>query len=164
MRAIRLVSAGTAAAVLLLGSSTVVLGQEEVADEGPRYFYGEMVDGIFHPDEDNPLGCDIGMTSDVTYFGESTLLGPTTVRQINCYVPTETLLNVQGVAITFAGESGDTLTGTGSGDCIPDDVPEPKAVELVVPLRCIRLHQGKPIQKHLFLLLGQAECVVPNVE
>ncbi len=123
MRAIKPVMVGTAAVFLLLGSSTTVLGEEEVAAEGPQYIYGEA-EGFFHPDTDNPLGCDIGVTSDATTFGESTLLGATTIRQMNCYVPTDTLDNVQLATWTFAGESGDTLTGSGSGDCIPDDVPE----------------------------------------
>jgi len=124
MRANRLVSAGTAAAVLLLGSSTVVLGQEDVVDEGPRYFFGEL-EGFFHPDMDNPLGCDIGFTSDSTVFGETELLGSTTSRQLNCYVPTATLENLQLGTWTVTGEAGDSMSGTVSGDCIPDDVPEP---------------------------------------
>ena len=94
MRAIRLVLAGTVAAVLLLGSSTVVLGQEDVGDEGPQYFFGEL-EGFLHPDEDNPHDCAIGITSDSMIFGETELLGATTVRQVNCYVPTDTLHNIQ---------------------------------------------------------------------
>ena len=54
----------------------------------------------------------------------STLLGATTIRQMNCYVPTDTLGNMQLAELTYTGESGDTLTGTATGDCIPDDVPE----------------------------------------
>jgi hypothetical protein len=123
MRAIRLVATGTVAAVLLLSASTVGLGQEEAVGEGPRYFYGEA-EGFLHPDTDNPLGCDIGFTSDITMFGQSTLLGATTIRQVNCYVPTATLHNMQLAVLTYTGESGDTLTGAGVGDCIPDDVPE----------------------------------------
>jgi hypothetical protein len=109
--------------VLLIGWSPVVLGQEDIVD-GPHYIYGEA-EGYLHPNEDNPLGCDIGMTSELTLSGESTLLGATTIRQVNCYVPTTTLENTRFVTITYTGESGDTLTGTGSGDCIPDDVSEP---------------------------------------
>jgi len=123
MRAPRLVLAGTAAAVLLIGWSPVVLGQEDIVD-GPRYIYGEA-EGYLHANEDNPLGCDIGMTSEVTAYGESPQLGAVTISQVNCYVPTDTLDNVQLGTITYTFESGDTLAGTGSGDCIPDDVPEP---------------------------------------
>ena len=78
MRVIRLAAAGTATAVLLLGSSSVVLGQEDAASEDPRYFYGEL-EGYLHPDPDNPFGCEVGFTSDSMLFGESTLLGATTV-------------------------------------------------------------------------------------
>ncbi len=123
MRAIRLVATGTATAILLLGASSVGLGQEG-ADDARQYFSGEA-EGYLHPNEDNPLGCDIGMTSEVTAYGESPQLGAITIRQVNCYVPTDTLDNVQLGTITYTFESGDTLAGTASGDCIPDDVPEP---------------------------------------
>jgi hypothetical protein len=123
MRVIRLMVAGTVAAVLLLGSSTVVLGQEDARDESPQYFFGEL-EGFFHPDETNPHDCAIGITSDSMSFGQTELLGATTVRQVNCYVPTETLHNIQDAVYTITGESGDALTAIGSGDCIPDDVPE----------------------------------------
>ena len=126
MRVIRLAAAGTATAVLLLGSSSVVLGQEDAASEDPRYFYGEL-EGYLHPDPDNPFGCEVGFTSDSMLFGESTLLGATTLRQLNCYVPSDTLNTAQLGTWTITGESGDTLTGSenGSGDCIPDEVHEP---------------------------------------
>jgi len=124
MRAMRLVAPGTAAVMLLLGASSVGFGQEGADVDGPQYFYGE-VEGYLHANEDNPLGCDIGMTSEVTAYGESPQLGAITISQVNCYVPTDTLDNVQLATITYTFESGDTLAGTGSGDCIPDDVPEP---------------------------------------
>jgi hypothetical protein len=125
MRAIRLASAGTAAAVLLLATPSDVLGQAEPVGEDPRYFYGEL-EGFLHPDTDNPFGCEVGFTSDSTLFGESTLLGTTTLRQVNCYVPADTLGNVQDAVFTFTGESGDTLSGAAleAGDCIPDDATD----------------------------------------
>jgi len=125
MRAMRLASAVAAAALLLVGASIAVLGQEEPANEGPHYFYGEF-EGFLHPDTDNPFDCPVGFTSDSMLFGESELLGVTAIRQVNCYDPTDTLNNVKDVVITITAESGDTLTGTGTatGDCIPDDVPD----------------------------------------
>jgi hypothetical protein len=124
MTSITLLTAGTTAATLLLGPPTVALGQEEVAGEGPHYLFGEVA-GYLHPNEDNPLGCDVGFTSENTLYGESTLLGATTVRQVNCYVPTDTLDTIKLITVTYTAESGDTLTATGSGDCIPDVVSEP---------------------------------------
>lgn len=128
MRTTRLLLAGATTVALMLGTTTLTLCQEE-ADEGPSpYFYGE-VEGYLHHDLDNPLGCDIGFTSDSTLTGESTLLGPTTVKMMNCYVPTDTLNNAQGGVLTFVGENGDTLTASGgTGDCIPDWVGEPDGV------------------------------------
>jgi hypothetical protein len=126
MRTIRLLLTGAATAALMLGSTTLAMGQEETTLEGPSpYFYGE-VEGFLHHDMENPLDCAIGFTSDSTLTGESTLLGATTVRLVNCYVPTDTLSNAQGGVLTFTGENGDTITASGgTGDCIPDWVAEP---------------------------------------
>ena len=125
MRTTRRVLAAAVAAVFLLGSSAVALGQAEDASEGPRYFYGEL-EGFLHPDVDNPFECGVGFTSDSMLFGQTELLGATTIRQVNCFVPSDTLDNVQGLVITITAENGDTLTGegAGNGDCIPDHVPD----------------------------------------
>jgi hypothetical protein len=52
--------------------------------------------------------------------GQSTLLGDYTSEWSNCYVPVDTLENMHGGSWTFTAENGDTLTGAGTGDCIPD--------------------------------------------
>ena len=125
MRVTRLASAGAVVATLLLGASTIALSQNETVDQGPRYLYGEF-EGFLHPDPKNPFECGVGFTSDSTLFGEIEPLGASTLRQVNCYVPTDTLGNVQDVVWTITGESGDILSAVGveSGDCIPDDVPD----------------------------------------
>ncbi len=125
MRTLKLLLSGAVTTVLLLGSTGLAVGQEE-AEEGPSpYFFG-TVEGVLHHDVENPLGCEIGFTSHSMLTGESTLLGATTVDAVNCYVPTDTLYNMQQGAITFTGENGDTLTAEGvAGDCIPDWVAEP---------------------------------------
>jgi hypothetical protein len=128
MRAIRRVSAGTVAAVLLLGSSTVVLGQERASDEDGRYLFGEVA-GFLHHNVDNPLDCDIGFTSEETGTGTSTLLGTVTVIGRNCYVPTDTYQNMTKAVLTITAENGDVLELEGrDGNCLPDDVPAPGGV------------------------------------
>jgi hypothetical protein len=114
---------------LMLGATTLAIGQEETAEEGPSpYFFGK-VEGFLHHDMDNPLGCEIGFTSDTTFTGETTLLGATTVHVLNCYVPADTLNNIQDTVVVFTGENGDTLTASGgTGDSIPDWVAEPGGV------------------------------------
>ena len=132
MRTTRLLITGAATTALVLGSVALVVGQDEATEEAEGapspYFFGE-VEGYLHHDMENPLGCAIGFTSDSTLVGETTLLGPTTVRLTNCYVPTDTLGNAQDGVLTFTGESGDTITARGgTGDCIPDWVDEPGGV------------------------------------
>jgi hypothetical protein len=128
MRTIKLLLSGAIATVLLLSSTALAVGQEEAVDEGPSPYFFVTAEGFLHHDMENPLGCEIGFTSHSTLTGESTLLGATTVDAVNCYVPTDTLNNMQDGAITFTGENGDTLTGVAlTGDCIPDWVAEPGA-------------------------------------
>ena len=128
MGAIGLVSAGTVAAVLLLGSSAVGLGQEETSDEGGQYLYGEVA-GFLHHNVENPLDCDIGFTSEETGTGSATLLGAVTLTGRNCYVPTDTYQNMTKGVIIVTAESGDVLELEGrDGNCLPDDVPTPGGV------------------------------------
>ena len=129
MHTTRLLLTGAATAALLLGSTTQAVSQEEATAEGPSpYFFGEF-EGSLHHDMENPLGCEIGFTSDTTMTGESTLLGATTVHMVNCYVPTDTLSNVHDSVVTLTGEDGDTLTVSGGwGDSIPDWVADPDGV------------------------------------
>lgn len=128
MRATRLVSAGTAAAVLLLGVAPVALSGEEATGEGRHYLYGE-VEGFFHHNEDNPLDCAIGFTSEETANGTSTLLGATTLTARNCYVPTDTYQNMTHGVVTLTGENGDVLElEATTGNCLPDDVSTPGGV------------------------------------
>ena len=126
MRAIRVLAVGVAATVVLLGPAAMN-GQEDAADEGSHYLFGE-VEGFLHPDEANPFGCEVGFTSDSTLFGDLTLLGATTVKQVNCFVPDDILDTIQLGELTYTAESGDMLTGTGSGNCIPHEVLEPGGV------------------------------------
>ena len=142
MRAIRLVSVSAAAAVAVLVTSSVVLGQGEVAEDGQHYLYGE-VEGFFHHDMENPLGCDIGFTSVETGSGTSTLLGATTVASHNCYVPTDTYQNMTHGVMTLTGENGDTLElEERTGNCLPDDVPTPGGVYSCVIVSTITAGSG----------------------
>ena len=142
MRAIRLVSVSAAAAVATLVTSSVVLSQEEDAEKGQRYLYGE-VEGYFHHNTDNPLGCDIGFTSEETGSGTSTLLGATTVESHNCYVPTDTYQNMTHGVIILNGENGDTLElQERSGNCLPDDVPTPGGLYSCVIVSTITAGSG----------------------
>jgi hypothetical protein len=104
----------------MLGSTAVVLGQEEPADEGPsRYLYG-TAEGMMQLDMENPAGCIIGFTSVTTLTGESTLLGATTIELTNCLVEGNTFQNIHDGVITLTGEKGAALSGTATGHCIPD--------------------------------------------
>ena len=133
MRTTRLLLSGAATTALVLGSTTVAIGQEEAADEaqGP-YFFG-AAEGLLHHDMENPLDCAIGFTSDSTLTGDSTL-GPVTIHQVNCYVPTDTLRNTPDGSITYTFDNGDTLSGTIDGDCVPDMVMDPDGVYTCVGL------------------------------
>ena len=93
--------------------------QEEAGAGSSEYLYGE-VEGFLHHDMVNPLGCDVGFTSHATGSGVSTLLGPTTVEQWNCYVPTDTFVNSANASISFSGEGSDSLAGTMPINCLPD--------------------------------------------
>ncbi|MGD8486809.1 MAG: hypothetical protein PVG27_06120 [Chloroflexota bacterium] len=118
MRTLKLLAASVTTAALVLGPSTTALAQEQ-AEEGPSpYLYGE-VEGLLHHDMDNPLDCAVGFTSDSTLSGGSTL-GPLTVRMVNCYVPTDTFDNTSDGTVTYTFESGDTIEGTATGNCLPD--------------------------------------------
>ena len=112
MRTTRLLLTAATTTALVLGSTNLAVGQSS-------YFYGE-VEGFLHHDMDNPLGCDIGFTSHATAAGESTLLGPTAVKQMNCYVPTDTFDNAADATISFTGEDGDSIAGTMPFNCLPD--------------------------------------------
>ena len=124
MRSIRLLAAGATTVVLVFCSAVAVMAQEE-AEEGPSpYLFGE-VEGFLHHNAENPLGCDIGFTSDTTGTGTSTLLGATTLSARNCYVPTDTYQNMTNVVMTLTGETGDVLEFEGrTGNCLPDMTTE----------------------------------------
>lgn len=118
MRTLRMLVALATTVVLTVGAGASALAQEEAEAPSP-YFFG-TAEGFLHHDLDNPLGCDVGFTSDSTLTGESTLLGATTVKQLNCYVPTDTFDNTSDGTVTFTGENGDSITGTMTANCLPD--------------------------------------------
>ena len=135
MRTLRLMTAFVAAVVLLLGGALTALAQEE-AEAGPgQYLYGE-VEGLLHHDMDNPLGCELGFTSDSTLNGESTL-GALTVRAVNCYVITDTYDNTTDGTVTYTFEDGSTIEGTLTGNCLPDWTDEAGGVFTCIGLTTV---------------------------
>lgn len=130
MRTIRRFLVGTVTLALLLGPTAIVTAQDETSP----LLLG-TAKGINHGDMDNPLGCAEGWTGVTSAVGESSLLGATSVEFQNCYAPEDTLTNAYDGVITFTGEAGDELSGTLSGNCIPDwvtDVGDEWACMMVV--------------------------------
>ena len=119
MRTIDRIVTITATAALTLAVGAPALAQDEAGEGSDPYFYGE-VEGYLHHDMDDPLGCDIGFTSHAVATGESTLLGPTTVEQLNCYVPTDTFQNSTDATISFTGEGGESIACALRFNCLPD--------------------------------------------
>jgi hypothetical protein len=109
------------------------VAQDEAKAPDP-YLAGTLV-GTLGPDFEDPLGCGPILLPDGTEIppvtmsgmttGLTTLLGETTMTSMNCYAPGDVMANIPEGAFTLAGEDGDEISGTWSGDCAPSFVSEP---------------------------------------
>jgi hypothetical protein len=130
MRTIRRFLVSTVTLALVLGPTAIATAQEK-----PQQLLLGTAKGINHGNMDNPLGSAEGWTGVTSAVGESSLLGVTNVEFQNCYSPEDTLTNAYDGIMTLMGEAGDELSGTLSGNCIPDwvtDVGDEWACTMVV--------------------------------